>query len=276
MSPKPEIEAVVTDLDGTFWSASMEVHAATHETVRLLDDAGIPLLVATGRRAHSARVGLARSGLTDRPIVLMNGGLARDRADGESFLRALIHPMDSIQVFDAFSSNGLEPLVYLDDPGADLIVGNYPAASPAYISSAPGVKQVGQLRDELESVDVIGFGAFGYALGQLEPIAKAITEGGWATAIIGESLLEGDHGLMVQGFGIDKQTAIEAWTARNGIDPTKLAVLGDGANDLHMLRSAKTAIVPENAPESIRAVAHHVIPRNEDGGWAEVPEILGL
>lgn len=275
LSPS-RVEAVVTDLDGTFWSTSMAVHSETHETVRLLDEAGIPLLVATGRRAQSAHAGLLREGLHDRPIVLMNGGLARDRADGDSFLRALIQPDDAACVFDAFVEHGLEPLIYLDDPHADLIVGDAPAASPFYVSSAPGVNKVEHLRDHMLGVDVIGFGAFGFSLDQLQPIASMIDEGGWATAIIGESLLEGDHGLMIQGFGIDKQTGIEAWAKRNGIDATNIAALGDGANDLTMLRSARVAIVPDNASESVRAVADHVVPPNEDGGWSEVREILGL
>jgi len=276
MSTQSRVEAVVTDLDGTFWSTSMEVHDETHETVRLLDEAGIPLLVATGRRAQSAHAGLLREGLHERPIVLMNGGLARDRTDGDSFLRALIDTDDAACVFDAFVEHGLEPLIYLDDPHADLIVGEAPAASASYISSAPGVNQVGNLRSHMLAVDVIGFGAFGYTLEQLEPIASSIEEGGWATAIIGESLLEGDHGLMIQGFGIDKQTGIEAWAKRNGIDAANIAALGDGANDLNMLRSARVAIVPDNASESVRAVADHLVPPNEDGGWSEVREILGL
>jgi len=43
-----------------------------------------------------------------------------------------------------------------------------------------------------------------------------------------------------------------------------------------MLRAAAIAIVPSNASDEILELADVVIAPNEEGGWEQIPEILGL
>jgi hydroxymethylpyrimidine pyrophosphatase-like HAD family hydrolase len=270
------IEAVITDLDGTFWAADMSVHAETHGAVAQIDAAGIPFVIATGRRARGALHGLAAAGYHDRPGILMNGALVRDRLDGPSFVVEKISGADALAIIAAFDDHGLEPIAYVDDDEHDMLVGGRPAAGTHYVSTAPGIRRVSDLAAEMDRHPVIGFGAFGYERGHLAPIADAINESGWATAILGRSLFEGGHSLMVQASGIDKQTGIEAWCDRNGIDASRVAVLGDAGNDELMLRAAAVAIVPTDAPPEIRELADHVIEPADRGGWRDLPRILGL
>ncbi len=271
-----EIDALVTDLDGTFWATDMAVHPATLDAVAQLDAAGVPLLVATGRRAQGTLAGLVPAGLGDRPAIMMNGALARDRVDGPSFLTEAMATDDVESVIAAFAEVGLEPLAYVDHPNEDLVAGPNASAGADYLGRARGVRHVADLLDTLRSEPVIGFGAFGFSKDLLQPLADQINEAGWANALLGESLIEGGWGIMLQASGIDKQTGIEAWCAREGIDPTRLAVVGDGGNDVLMLEHARIAIVPTNAPDEIRALASVEIAPNEEGGWKDIPGILGL
>ena len=82
------IELVVTDLDGTLWAYGSEgvPHAQTLAAWRELEGRGIPVLVATGRRATTAREPLAALGLAPSAVVL-NGALALDLATGYRFHR---------------------------------------------------------------------------------------------------------------------------------------------------------------------------------------------
>ena len=48
------ISAFVSDLDGTMWSTDMSMHPETLAVVSILENADIPLVIATGRRAQSA------------------------------------------------------------------------------------------------------------------------------------------------------------------------------------------------------------------------------
>lgn len=270
------VDAVITDLDGTFWGAGMAVHDATLEAVRRIDDAGIPFVVATGRRAQGALKGLAPIGLDDRPAILMNGALARDTVRGPSFLVESIVRDDALGVVDIFDGAELEPIVYIDHPDTDMVIGPQPSAGAEYLAHAPGVRAVGSITDAVADATTIGFGAFGFPRDRLAPIADEINRRGLATAIIGASLLEGDHGLMIQARDVDKQTGIAAWCARHGVDPDRVAAVGDANNDIDMLRAAAVAIVPTNASAEIRALADVLIEPNEEGGWKQIPEILGL
>lgn len=274
--PSPAVSALITDLDGTFWSTRSEVHAASLAAIDAVDAANIPFVIATGRRAQGTLLGLRPYGLHNRPGILMNGALARDRLDGESFLVEAIALDDAKAVLTRCREGDLEPVAYVDHPETDMLVGPGGAAGADYLARTVGYAMVDSLDASLPDNPVIGFGAFGFKLEKLQPICDAINEAGLATAIIGESLYEGNYGLMVQAHQIDKQTGIDAWCRRNSIDPTRLAVVGDGHNDIEMLRNAHIAIVPESAAPEIRELADVVIGRNEDGGWEQLPEILGL
>ena len=270
------VEALITDLDGTFWSRQMEVHEKSLATVAKLDEANIPFVVATGRRAQGALLGLTPVDLHTRPGILMNGALARDQLSGDSFLVNEIRTSDAIDVLYAFRSGDVEPVIYVDHPTTDMLVGPDGGAGEEYLARTVGFERVDGLEQSLEEHRVIGFGAFGFEYDQLLPISEAINTAGLATGIIGESLYEGNHGLMIQGHEIDKQTGIEAWCTRNGVDPSRLAVVGDGHNDIEMLKNAQVAIVPANASLEIRELANVIIAPNEEGGWEQISEILGL
>ena len=275
-SKSPTVDALITDLDGTFWSHQMQIHDASMAAVAALDSAEIPFVIATGRRAQSALQGLAPRGLDSRPGILMNGALARDVLAGDSFLVDAITQEDASAVLQTFRAGNLEPVAYIDHPTTDMLVGPGGAAGEEYLSKTVGYTHVDSLDGALPGHSVIGFGAFGFDYELLEPIAAQINDARLATAIIGLSLFEGKHGLMIQGHAVDKQSAIEAWCTRRGIDKTRLAVVGDGHNDIEMLSNAHIAIVPSNAAPEILELADAAIPPNEEGGWEQIPDIIGL
>ena len=66
-------------------------------------------------------------------------------------------------------------------------------------------------------------------------------------------------------------------TARHfGADEADVVAIGDGYNDLEMLRDAATAVVIEGAPEPVLAVADLVVPPPERAGLVEAFARLGL
>lgn len=274
-APPTRIEAFFSDLDGTFWSPTTKIHQNSIEVVELLDQHSIPFVIATGRRAKGSYHGLAPYGLGDRPAILMNGAIVRNRLDvGESLAVTSIdnpHP-----VLAEFERAGLEPALYIDHPTHDMIVGPNTAAADVYLNTTIGFERVPQLSAVLDDSTVVGFGAFGFEYDLLQPIEAAINDSGHASAVIGVSHIEGGHGIMVQPANVDKAVGIGAWCEANGVDPNNVAVIGDGHNDIEMLEAAAIAIVPDNAPPEILAVADATIPPNEIGGWEEIPRILGL
>lgn len=270
------VDALITDLDGTFWDHGMNVHEASLDIVAELDKRSVPFVVATGRRAQGALLGLAPIGLDDRPAILMNGALARDQLRGESFLVDAIAPTHALEIVEAFDRSGLEPILYIDHPEQDMVVGPSPSAGKEFLARAPGVRSASSLVGAVTDSITLGFGAFGFPRSVLQPIADHINETELATAIIGVSYLEGDHGLMIQAHRVDKQTGIAAWCSRNDVDLSRVAAVGDADNDIEMLKAAAIAIVPSNASEHIQSLADVVIPPNDEGGWEQIADIVGM
>src|SRR6266536_2945903 len=85
------VELVVTDLDGTLSDAGERVHPRTIRAVLALGDAGIPVLVATGRRPRTAALVLEAAGLRG-PAVMLDGSIGRDLRDGRAFHRVAFSP----------------------------------------------------------------------------------------------------------------------------------------------------------------------------------------
>ncbi len=270
------VDALITDLDGTFWSTTTEIHPASIAAVEVVENHGLPFVIATGRRALGARPGLARQGYVDRAAILMNGAVVRASLDGASIAVHDIPHENALAIIDRFRESDLEPVVYVDHPEHDMLIGEGSAAGEAYLASAVGYDRVGDISEAIQGQTVIGFGAFGFPYELLEPINDHVTEQRLAAAVIGVSHFEGNHGIMIQPHGIDKQTGISAWCDHAGVDVERVAVVGDGHNDIEMLEAAKIAIVPSNAPPEIIELADAVIAPNEDGGWEQIPEILGL
>src|SRR3546814_6336197 len=111
--PSPQVSLVVTDLDGTLWHHDDHIDPEVVAAIGKLEDLGVPLLVATGRRLASTRGPLARIGVAP-PAVVLNGALGVDLATDERFHRAPYPRDEAIEVLAAFQSVGLDPAVYVD------------------------------------------------------------------------------------------------------------------------------------------------------------------
>jgi len=58
--------------------------------------------------------------------------------------------------------------------------------------------------------------------------------------------------------GVSKRTALEALASHLGISMSEIMAIGDGTNDLPLLSAVGLAIVMDNAPDEVKAVADHI------------------
>lgn len=264
----PPIELVVTDLDRTLW-AEERIHDRTLAALAELELRGVPLLVATGRRHRSARAGLVRAGL-HVPAVVLDGAMGRDH-DDRPFHDATFQPADAERVLEAFLAAGLEPAVYVDRPGVEVVVGDAPSTHPEHLTYIGD----GLARDDLRRVvareAVYSFAVMG---GQADPVrAAAAGVGDAGQPWVSEgTLLAGTH-ISVRPPGVSKWAGVLSWCADQGIDPAHVLAVGDGENDLELLEAARVACVVSDGCDAALALADHVIEPAEHGGWHAV---LGL
>jgi HAD superfamily hydrolase (TIGR01484 family) len=69
--------------------------------------------------------------------------------------------------------------------------------------------------------------------------------------------------------GVDKAAGLEVACERYGVAPSDVLALGDGYNDIEMLRWAGRGVALGGAPAEVLAAADHVTGYFAEGGTAE-------
>ena len=267
------VQLVVTDLDGTLSDAAERIHPASVRAIRDLEAAGIPVLVATGRRLRMACAVLEAGGLTG-PAVVLDGALGLDLRDGRVFHQVAFPPPAARQVLDAFGAAGLSPCVYVGRPGVDLVVGEHPSTHPDHLARARPFVEVADLARVVETEPVYAFAIVGRPPALLEPVLAGPGPLGGSASIIAD-LIYGGSTLQVRPPGVSKWSGVLAYCAEQGIDPGRILAVGDGANDLELLDGAAVACVVDTAPPAVLARADHLIGPPASGGWAAVLGLIG-
>ena len=267
----PDIDLVVTDLDGTLWDAGERIHERTLDALRTLEQRGTPLLVATGRRPRSAAEVLARDGLAP-PAVLLDGAIGYHLDSSRRFHRAAFAVEDAVAVLAAFEDADLSPCVYVDRPDADVVVGDNPATRPEHL------QHIGEwlARDDLDRVvaeeDVLAIGLVGCDETRLRGVFDVI--GNRAEAAVVRDLYFGDATLIARPRGISKWQGVEAFCRQEGLDASRVLALGDGENDVELLTGASVACVVSDGCDAALALADHVIEPAAAGGWSAVLDLV--
>lgn len=270
--PIVEVSLVVTDLDGTLWHTDDHLHPDVIAAFAEVQHRGIPLLVATGRRLASTRRPLRAHGLS-APLVVLNGALGLEWS-GERFHSSSFPDDEASDVLGAFERVGLEPVVYIDHPTFEVVLGPSPDTHPEHAHAlGPDALRV-ELREALASTTVLGFGLIGVEHHHGVAMVDAI--GGRAATHLDRSL---DHpgmvSLTVAPRRRSKWDGVLAYCDATGLDHTRVLALADGPNDLELLDGAAVRLVPEGSHPAALERADHLIGRASVGGWAQMIDHLG-
>lgn len=266
------ISLVVTDLDGTLWHTDDHVDAGVLAAVARLEELGVPLLVATGRRLASTQAPLARYGLTP-PAVVLNGALGVDLATGERFHRAPYPTEQAVAVLQAFRSVGLDPVVYVDHPRYDVFMGEHPSTNPEHVRQLGTTAGVDDLQRVVVEEAVLGFSMIGVP--HSDGVAALEAIGDLAEPHLDRSIdYAGSASFTAAPKGQSKWDGVRVFCASRGLDTTRVLALADGPNDLELLDHAAIRLVPAVAHPAALERADHVIASAAAGGWAEVVDYL--
>ncbi|HZD37335.1 MAG TPA: HAD family hydrolase [Actinomycetes bacterium] len=267
------VELVVTDLDGTLSDAGERIHPKTVRAVLALGSAGIPVLVATGRRPRTAALVLESAGLRG-PAVMLDGSIGRDLRDGRAFHRAAFSPEAAATVLDTFTAGGLQPCVHVERPGVDIVVGDRPSAHPGHLARAARWVAREDLSRIVRTEPVLSFTVVGGDHFELGRVGSAIVAGGVGSASVTPDLLYGGSTLQVRPLGVSKWSGVLAFCGDQGLDATRVLAVGDGANDVELLGAASVACVVAGGSPAALAHADHLIDPPSRGGWAAILDLV--
>lgn len=264
---------IATDLDGTLWGRSLELHPATREALDELARRSVTVLAATGRRRRSTIEGFADNEIL-LPAVLLDGTLGEDFAEGTRFHEAFF-PIDAAErIIGSFLEAGVEPCVYIDDPDVDLLIGPDPSADPGYIESISEHARQTDLVVAVSEQPVLAFTVIGADPRAVAPLADRINALGLAEATLVADSYYGGTSLSVIPAEVSKWSGVAAFCRERGIPPDSVLAVGDAHNDLGMLRHAGLAVAPASAAPEVLAVADIVIDGPDAGGWAQLLDVL--
>ena len=232
-------------------------------------EAGLHIVVVTGRMFRSVRPYLERAGLAD-PVVCYQGAVVAEPSTG-TFLRHVPLPLDdALAAIAAVEDEGFPLNCYVDDL---LYVARVTPEARAYADFQHlDLHEVGDLRSWLErpptKLVVVGDPV---ALDGLEVRLKARFGG---RLYISKSL---PYFLELAHPSVTKAAGLDFLTQRLGIPRERTVAFGDGENDVELVDWAGFGIAVANAHDRVLGAADWVCPSAEEEGVAQVLEaLLGL
>jgi hydroxymethylpyrimidine pyrophosphatase-like HAD family hydrolase len=266
-----QIDLVVTDLDGTLWDNLGHIHPATAAALTRLADHDIPVLAATARRRASALTAMNDVGIT-LPAVLCDGALGVDFTTDETLCRQVFDAESARTVLDAFSTLRLEPVLGIDHPSHDFVIGDRPSTHPAHLERNANRTRRVNLKEAVDTLPILSFTIGGAALSCLLPVLELT--GATSDGSVTPDLVFGDYVVNIRPTGVSKWTGTLAFCRYKALDATRILAVGDADNDVEMLTAATIACVPEDGTEAALALATHRIAPAHEGGWAGILNLV--
>jgi Cof subfamily protein (haloacid dehalogenase superfamily) len=233
--------------------------------MRRAHDAGVPVIVVTGRMVKSVRQALEPAGIA-APVIAYQGAVVADE-DGR-WLRHEPIPLDlAREIVAALDGEGHSPNVYIDD---ELYVASDTEEARAYATlNRIDFHVVGPLLDWLDAppTKLVCVGE-PTVLDALEPRMKARFG---ERAHIAKSL---PHFLEFAKVGVTKGAGMDFLAEHLGFTKSDTIAFGDGENDIELVEWPWYGIAVENAHERVKAIARWICPSAEDEGVAQVLEAL--
>jgi Cof subfamily protein (haloacid dehalogenase superfamily) len=227
-------------------------------------DAGMRVVIATGRMFRSVQPYLEDGGLED-PVVCYQGAVVADPADGR-FLRHEPIPLElAREVIRAVEAEGVHVNCYVDD---HLYVARNTPEAEAYASfQGLHVHVVGDLLAWLEKppTKLVAVGE----PRRLDALEQQMKARFGPRAYISKSL---PFFLEFASPEVTKASGLAFVAEHLGLSAERTIAFGDGENDVELLAWAAYGVAVANAHERVLAVADYVCPPVEEEGVAVVLE----
>ena len=270
-------------MDGTLVLADQTISQENIEAIKMAQDRGIEVIVATGRSYEEAIFPLKESGIVC-PIICMNGSEIRDEKgtilrsipiDEPTFLTIQNILQDQDIYYEIYTNKGTYSNDYDKSLAviSDILLSSGLKAS--YEEIIEGIKERferGRIKTietynellkerDIELLKLLVFSLDSEKLSDAEKKLKEISNIAVSSS--------GHQNLEVTNIHAQKGIALEAFVEEKNISIKETMALGDSYNDVSMFERVGCAVAMGNAPEDIQNMCHFVTDRNEHHGVAK-------
>ncbi|HOZ59310.1 MAG TPA: HAD family hydrolase [Nakamurella multipartita] len=251
--------AVVLDVDGTIAGSDHRISARTSAAMRALDEAGVPVVLATGR-TRSQVLDIARDAGLRSPQISCNGGLITDPLTAQDLWVRPVPDADMTAMVELHHVTG-QPLTWW-------------TIDQVFATSQPLARAMEEINEatvvlatpeDIEPGTVLKTMIFGTRQ-ELDDAAPAVGR------LVPRAMRSMNEFWELSAPDASKWSAIEYVFDRLGVDPARAAGAGDGGNDAIWLARIGAPVAMGNARPEARAVAAAVIGRHDEDGAAEFLE----
>ena len=266
------IRLLALDIDGTSLTSEGEFSARNRSAIERARQAGVKVVLVTGRRFGSARALLHEIEL-DLPLVSHNGALTKDV---ETLRTIDYHPLErdiAREVVLVGRSHGID-LLCCDDPhglGKVVIEGisETNLAQRRYLERyREAVVKVTDLVEYLDHSPIQMM--FSGPCDPMDHFADHLTRLLAGRIQIFKTRYRSSNLTILDALSLtaSKGASLAAMAQLDGLDRSQVMAIGDNHNDLSMLRYAGVSVVMANADEELRQMEFAVTASNSEDGVA--------
>ncbi len=265
------------DIDGTLVNSHNEVTPATMAALTRVRDAGIHIVLATGRR-YSQAIPLVEPLGIEVPIITASGALVKNPLDHQTLYQARFERQVLLDALAVIHRHGYEPVLCADTfaDGFDCYHARAEFDSPQL--NEYFVLNPNRGRIWAEMLTSPPWEAFcGFVMGTREEmlaLEKALHRE--MPEKLQTNVLRSPRylGYFVEfsSAGVTKWSAVQRLARQWDIDESAICAVGDDINDVPMIRAAGLGVAMGNAPATVKAAADRVAPSHDDDGLVQVVE----
>ncbi|MFZ1085687.1 MAG: HAD family hydrolase [Terracidiphilus sp.] len=268
----PPLRLVAIDVDGTLTPAiGQALTARVARALKSAQEAGITVVIATGRRAAYTAPLFEGHGLrADTPLITSNGAVTRT-LDGEAIARCTMEASVARGLCGLLRPFGCVVFTF-DRPGrGELVVEDLEQAhgriSIWVEANRNAIEVVKPLEDALRDGEDPIQGMAAGRVSQMRAAEAAVKASEWGSQCACQRTEYPARGLSILDLlpmGVSKASALENLAARLGVERAEAMAIGDNWNDVEMLEWAGQAVVMGNAARELRTLA-------KMRGWKQAP-----
>ena len=271
------IRLLATDIDGTLLNPQFQISDGDLAALRRAHDAGIEIVLVTGRR-HTFALPIAKQLGFDLWLISSNGAVTRSLS-GETFHRDLMPAQTCRRLCDAMQdfrgntvltfdkeTKGAIVLERLDELGVS--IRRWLEKNMEYIEFIVPLEKA----LVTDPVQAMFCGTMERMSRALQVLKRAGMDG--LVTILRTEYPQRDLSMIdVLNADCSKGHALERWTAHRGYRREEVMAVGDNHNDVEMLEFAGHPVIMGNACEELRGRGWRVTLGNHECGVAAAVEL---
>ena len=264
---------IAIDIDGTLLDGRGRLPEGNRDAVRAALDAGVAIVLVTGRSFHHA-LPIATALSPSVPLIVSNGALMK-RTDGETVLRRELDRTLAEELIIRVRERRAGAALIFDRPGSDQYIyedidWQHPNRRAYYELNRVFMTRHAPLEDALtENPIQLAFTGGIAEMRELADFLNGLAVSSRVTITLTEYVARNFTLLDIIAAGCSKGSTLTSWTEMLELTPEDVMAVGDNLNDREMLEFAGHPVLMGNAVPDLKSFGWPVTGRHDEGGLAQ-------